>query len=276
MGSQDAEEDSEQHPQEKSGQIISPRVRRRIGEAAVLALFFIADAIGVWPESHGTALLIGAVGTCAVLFIELPLGPWLISSFVVGLATTGFYWSIGPISRPDVEVIGTLQPGSQPDPPNDCPKEQELGTAWRITFGTSTIQFNDPAEVPLIAVGDCRLVFIKPENGGLSVTANLFDAAGNLIASIKNNEFHALSGSRASVERDHDLSKLIVKDGAGAEILFVQYVNKRTVHVRGIFACPGHTPVHIRDGEPLPGIHVNACINVAKGVRPTRAVLGAQ
>ncbi|GLH75600.1 hypothetical protein SSBR45G_05080 [Bradyrhizobium sp. SSBR45G] len=118
----------------------------------------------------------------------------------------------------------------------------------------------------MLEVGQCPVVTIKKEDDRISVGAELYDSMGRLIATIKNNEFQALSG-RAQISRDNDLSKLIIKNGDGDEILFVHFINRTSVKVRGVFGCPGHPLVRVADGRPLPNFSMSGCVNLTKGAK---------
>jgi hypothetical protein len=277
MSSDNREEKPEQHSENKGQQSDQsgiwaiwhrvPRTQRIIAESAVLTLYFIFEAHSTWPESHGWALFKGALGTCVVLAIEMPLKWWIPTCAAVGIGASVIYWVAGPTSHLDTEVIGTLQPGSEPTPPNNCPATGDPDT-WKIMIGTATIQFTGPVNSPLLMIGDYPVLTIDRDDKGVSVSADLFDTDGKSLATIKNNVFHAISGANSWVERDHDLSKLIIMAGDPREILFVHYLNKSTVRVRGVFSYPGHMTIAIKDNEPLPGIHMAAgvCSNVLRGV----------
>ena len=144
-------------------------------------------------------------------------------------------------------------------------------------IGDNAIQFAEPAEIPLFAIGKCKVLTVTKGNDGLSIAADLFDSDGKLIANLRNNTFHALSGTRASVERDHDLSKIIIKDGFGKEILNVHYMNKSTVRVRGVFGCPGYRLIPVKDNEPIPGFKTTAgCVNLMASVKIGNAFFAVQ
>ena len=247
MGGQDAEEDSEQHAEDERSEIITPRIRRRIGEAVVLALFFIADALGVWPESHGKALLIGAAGTAAVLFIELPLRPWLISSGIIAVAALGINWAIGPVPRPEVEVSGLLQPGNDPVPVNPCVQGTNKQPTFSVLFGANAFQVPSTGQFAIFRRADRAILSAEMAPEGLAIDADIFGLSGSLVGRIVRNEFHVVTSDKTFAERRGDLSTLAVLDGSNNELLYVRYMNPLTIRVRGIFAAPGKKTVRITD-----------------------------
>lgn len=269
---------------------MSANIGKRIGEFIVLAIYLAVDAFDIWPRSHLGCLVIAVLGLIGLLLLDGGFSGKSIviigaAATVASIAIFFIVPTIGarpddqPIAQdrhaPEVEVIGTLQPNAEPTPSNRCPAATSPD-AWKIMFGDSAVQFAEPVEVPLLKVGSCHVLTINRETSGILVTADLFDARGRLVAALKNNEFHALSGERSRVERDHSLSKLIIQNADGAEILYVDYMNKSTVRVRGIFGCPGHSLIAIKDNEPIPGFFMHGnCTNVLKGVHITDAFMAA-
>ena len=263
---------------------MSSTIGKRIGEALILGVFLVVDVIDQWPKSHFTCLLLAVFGITGLVLLdglfekELPIKRTLLTASITTAACTIIYFTAPYLAESprETEVIGTLLPGSDPDPKNTCPNTTSPD-AWKIMIGTAAYQFAEPIDFPFLAVGKCAVLSITKATNGVSVAADLFDARGRLIANIKNNEFHALSGDHSRVERDHDLSKLIVLDGNGAEILYVHYMNRSTVRVRGVFGCPGYSMLTIKDNEPVPGIRMTdgVCGNVLKGVKFTKAFIVA-
>jgi hypothetical protein len=247
--------------------------------AGITLLTGVVDFAFLWPEWHLGALLVFAAWLSLVAIYEFRSSQHglaiTVPVFLFVAALIGNF-IIGPVQIPETEVVGSLQPGAEPDPPNDCLATKSPDT-WRIMIGASAIQFAEPTEVNLLKIGACPVLSIKKDASGIAIAANVFDASGRLIAKIENNEFHALIGAQSHIERYHSLNKLGVIAAAGATLLYVEYLNKETVRIRGLFGCPGHALVPVRDNEPIPGIFLNGhCLNMAKGVRFREAVFGAR
>lgn len=253
---------------------VKPSIRKRIGEFSILGLYLIIDAAEIWPRSHWLALVVALIGIVALLLLDggFSTKRIIVISGAIAVAFTVIYFVAPESETPETEVIGTLQPGSDDDPPNTCergnPSPPMPPDAWKIFVGNTVISIGKTNEIPLIAVGKCKVLTIHRDDSGLSINADLFDSEGRLIASIKNNQFHALSGQHSRVERGHDLTNVKVTDGSGREILFVRYLNRSAVRVRGIFGCPGHTLVPVKDNEPLPNIITGfSCIRAPEGMK---------
>lgn len=271
MRSDDGKEDSEQRPENERHQTIRPEVRRRFAEAVVLALYFLFEAHNVWPDSHGWALFSGALGTCAVLLIELPLKWWGAVSAVICVGAGIAYWFVGPATVPEIEVVGTLQPGNDPTPINGCDGMQPLGTYpignqysdpnWvKILIGNNAIAASGMRKIIALQIGRCDVLSFERKPEGISVDADLYNASGRLVARIANNRIDVLTGNNVRLTRG-DLSTLLLKDEGGDELLYVRFMNPATVKVRGMFGCPGHLPIRVKDNEPISGIFMqNSCL----------------
>ena len=84
---------------------------------------------------------------------------------------------------------------------------------------------------------------------GISVDADVYDVGGKLVARIAGTDFHVITGENASIDRDHDLSTLTVRDGRGDELFYAKYMNPTTIRFRGVFACHDHAAVVIKDPD---------------------------
>jgi hypothetical protein len=134
-----------------------------------------------------------------------------------------------------------------------------------------------------LMIGEQPLLTISRDDKGLSIAADLFDTDGRHLATIQNSEFRVINGADTWVERENDLSKLIVMAGDPRELLFVHYLNKSTVRVRGVFSYPGHMTVVIRDNgvgvvtnkieQPAVTMTAGACSTFARGVHG-KAIIG--
>lgn len=282
MSDDQAHENAESHPAKKWHHHKPTALTKAIAAITVYSLFVFIDVHDIWPWSKIVAILVGTAVSMALLYYEafaaeaITFLTFVIGSIAICVGGIIVYLAVPNHADvvPETEVVGTLQPGAAPDPPNKCPKGS-TPDSWKILIGNNAIQLAKSTKLPVLMIGSCKVLTIEKSDKGLSIDTDLFDTNGKLIATIKNNEFHALSGARASVERDHDLSKVIIKNGEGQEILNVHYINKSTVRVRGVFGCPGHALVPVKDNEPIPRVMMNGtCINVLGGIKVGAAFFG--
>jgi hypothetical protein len=291
MTSDNRDKNSEQHSKYKWRDHKPTKLTIALAGVVIYMFFISADAHEFWPSWPLFAVTSGVLVSIAALYLEafviegITFDYFLIGSaicVVAGVLVYVFVPRNAPLvppqivvnvsppppaspPQPDVEVIGTLQPGNELAPAGACAANPADPNSWVLLIGTAGIIFNGPIDFPFLTVGNCPVLTISRDSSGVSVSADLFDDGGRLIATIKNNEFHAISGTSTRVERDHDLSKLVIMQGQ-QELLFVNYLNKSTVRVRGVFGCPGHHTVPVRDNQPVPGFHMGGCATIAKGV----------
>jgi hypothetical protein len=287
MSSDDRDDDSKQHSKDEWYNHRPTKLTIAIAGLIVYGFFVIFDVREIWPWSPLAAIFIGIPVTIAALYLEafateaIGFPTFMISSAVVVAAGIVIYFFAPRHHGPEVEIIGTLQPGGEPTPPNGCAPTNEPD-AWKILIGTAAIQFIGPNNTPLLMIGEQPVLTISRDDKGVSIAADLFDAEGRHLAAIQNNEFHAINGADTWIDRENDLSKLIVMAGDPREILFVHYLNKSTVRVRGVFSYPGHMTVAIRDngvvatkGKETSNLNLapGACSTFLRGVTG-KAIIG--
>lgn len=214
---------------------MSPRWIRRIAEMVLYGVFIFVDAHEIWPESHTLAVLLFIAATIALLLLQVPVKPAMISSACVVVAGIAFLLIVGrAVPKPH---IGWLQPGSDPttkcinpDSPDDANKVAVIlgDTGFRTAKGT--------AIYPVVA-NVCQFLKLKITDNGLSLDANIFDINGAPIGTIRNNGFKIAGEDKFKFEETGDLTTVIVHDLKNNEILYVRWLNPKAIRVRGIFTC---------------------------------------
>jgi len=126
--------------------------------------------------------------------------------------------------------------------------------ALKILIGDNAFILNGMSKLTAIKVGICEVLSIERTPAGVSVGADLYDSDGKLVARIADGKLDVLTGDNVRSTRNGDLSNIIITDRGGNEMLFVRYLNSTTVQARGIFSCPGHKPVVVKDQQPIPGL----------------------
>jgi hypothetical protein len=105
----------------------------------------------------------------------------------------------------------------------------------------------------------CHIVGITRVADGLSIDSELYDEGGNLVATIKNNEYRAIIGDSSYIEKDGNLSTLKVIGRTtwfrlwttDHEMLFLKFSNPSTIIATGTWACPGHRPLIVTEAGQL-------------------------
>lgn len=175
--------------------------------------------------------------------------PW-IGGAVIALfsAAAGFNFIIGPAL--DTELIRALQPGHEPMPPDGCAKRNAL----TVILGSNSI-VNTRSKFLALGIGRCPVLGIERRQDGVAIYAKLYGASGKLIATLTGTTFEPISGGAHLVsQKGGDLTVLSVDDADKNELLYIHYLNPNTLRVRGIFGCPNHGLVVIKDERPIPGL----------------------
>lgn len=252
----------------------SPSVAGRSAEFVLYSLFLLADALEVWPHSHLFALIFAVIGLIVLLVIDGALSVMGIAvvTAVAAVVCTVIYVVVPTETVPDVEVIGTLQPGNDPTPPSGCddafPGAVEPN-ALKIFIAGNAYFRKGFGKITAVEIGRdpnaCQVLTVERTATGITVGAELYGENGQLMARISKGEFHAISGEHSHVERQGDLSTLVIKDASGKELLYVRYLNPTTVRARGVFGCPGHRPIAFTDTGMIGGMSItNSCMSAGR------------
>jgi hypothetical protein len=173
-----------------------------------------------------------------------------------------------PNAHSDIEPWrGWLQPANEPTPPNACDRIIPVGK------DTMVVIFDDEAgafigrssggKSTVLSFLGCPVLSMEKSANGLMVDALISDTKGKLIGSIIDNGAEFPRDSNLTIEHSGDLSRLVVHDKSGDELLNVHFINTQAVRVRGVFSCPAANGrfVIINDSEvsAMPGVH-RACV----------------
>jgi hypothetical protein len=251
-------------------------------------LYTVLDVIFIFPDSHFLALVSLGLAFGFIAWAEVPRGYTLASVFSCVLASLVAYGIVGPTPPAETEAHGWIYPANEAPAETACPSTPwgvganledpdrvlivALGHSgvvipylplkpWDIKENAIAKKLNYSKRT-ILTVGDCKAIQITRTEDGISIDADVFDSAGNLSARITNNEFHLISGQISYGERP-DPSTLIVHDKQGNELFWLRYLNRKSVKLRGFFACKSHAPVQIgEDSITLPQqIHMtNGCM----------------
>jgi len=153
------------------------------------------------------------------------------------------------------EPRGELLPGNWPPPINSGGYTQPPGF-FSIIGGDCGVSIEADSPVKhvgfLSVFGKERISIDKGDNGGIFVNATIYDSKGNLAVRIVKNEFERSPLTFASRP---DASTLIVYDQSDLEILYVRYLNKNAVRIRGVVQVPGSLPIYITDDKIKVGLN---------------------
>jgi hypothetical protein len=174
--------------------------QRHFFEIALCFTFLTYDFFEWWPQNHFWSLLSAVVMLCAFALIEMPKRYGISISTIVVLLGCVIYFTAPPITIPEVEIIGSLLPGSDPTPANGCdrPRPPNLPPIGpddlKILIGDNAFVIGGMRKATAIKIGRCEVLSMERTPHGVTVSADLYDAGGKLIARIAGGQTHVLTG----------------------------------------------------------------------------------
>jgi hypothetical protein len=246
-----------------------------VGSGCLIAA--IVNFVVVWPEHHLLALLVFAALLSAPLIAELHkrgVENHVIGGIVFWLFTAAFVSSaFFPDLAAETDIHGWLIPARDPSAKTACPDRPWSLTAnvedqtkqLTLALGTTGMQIpyiratpdatsKDIADAKnenerqrtALQIGTCKALAVRRTSAGISVDADIASPSGDIIAEIRDNEFH-LVPSQIAFPRRPDRSTLTLIGRKGEELLWIRYLNPRSMKVRGLFSCAGHGTIRVAD-----------------------------
>lgn len=232
------------------------KIRKRIGEALILLIYLLFDFRDEWPKSHALALIAGVIGICAIALMEMTWRRWSIFA-IAATVIAAIVFAAAPAEVPEETAYhGWLLPAADPFPDdNTCtPKGTKQNIDWVDVLLSRGGVVTHADNLTVLQIGERPVIRMERSQRGLSVDVDMVNASGALVARIEKNEWHATPSQIAYTVRP-DRSTLAVYDLNGRELLWLRYMNRTAVKIRGLFYNPGHeTPVTITDKDiAVPG-----------------------
>ena len=98
---------------------------------------------------------------------------------------------------------------------------------------------------------------MKKSDRGVLFDIEMFDLNKKLVANIKNNKSILVPKNYDRKDRSIDRSTLSLYDDYDKEILHVEYLNDKTVLIRGVFTGPNGTTIVVDDNQILSSIRLS-------------------
>jgi hypothetical protein len=203
-------------------------------ELFATTIFLILEFYFVWSSSHIFTWVLAVVTVSVSLFLAfpMPIGVTLATiAMAVGLGTIELVPSMPLV---ETEMHGWLVPANDPTPTNACSNILPKG-ALLVILGDSAVW--SPHNAFIAFTSGCSALSVKKDRQGLLLDVDLFADDGNLVARIKDNEFHLATKELSYTDRG-DRSTLNIFGPKGEEVFHARYLNPTTLEVRGVFACP--------------------------------------
>lgn len=215
---------------------ISVRLREFLTEfsafdVALALLNAVIAAYVTWQKSREAAVFQLVVVTVSSLRKEK--SPVKFSFTIVSVVAV-FAFIVYAVVEPP-QVVGWLQPASEPTPSNICGALPQ-GSVIAMTGNFATVIEKANWKTGIVKLGSCELLSIAIGDNGASIDAVLY-SNDSRAGEIHDNKFSINEGGYI-IERTADLSTLIVHDKNNVEVIYVRYLNENAFRIRGVFSCP--------------------------------------
>jgi hypothetical protein len=227
----------------------------------VLGAFLAGGAVAlieIWPSDHLLALIVLATFIAMVLIYEMlvrgwPLAPTIGFCVVTYASAWAIYQKVGHNLPIDTDSEVYLIPGNEQF--NSKPCKQPEGS---IAFIAGTNEFwsdEEGRQIGIIILDNKPVVTMKKTERGLLFSVEMFNLERKLVAKISNNKSILLPKNFGYKIKDPNTITLY--DDYDKEILYVKFVNKNTVFIRGVFTGPDGTTIVISNEQILPTIRLD-------------------
>jgi hypothetical protein len=221
---------------------LSDSIRKSVGEFILYGIFVLIDVLEIYPLSHLLGLSAFVLGTIALCLVEKSITlRWTVIAGIATSILSAFLYFAFPYS-PAAPVVGWLQPANEPTPPNGCDREPAPPNSLLVLFGDNgALSLAPTTKFTAFRLEECPLVAIQTGPNGALINATIYSIGGVELGRVTNNKFMITSDRQLTIEKSGDLSMLVVHDDFGAELIYIHYINRTTIRVRGIFTCPTPT-----------------------------------
>ncbi len=208
----------------------------RLAEFVLYSIFVFGDVHFLWEDHRSLSLLIALAGFWCLLVIDRGFSRRSIAVLLsAAMAVALIFYFIGPKPEP---TIGWLQASNQPVPHNGCdvqPPGRKIPEGNLLIFGSEGLVSTKPSAPLVVRLGLCPIT-VKPGPNGVTISAEIYSDRGELLGKIEDNRYSISHDLK--IEKSGDLSALSVHDAKGTELLYLRYLNPKTMRLRGEFWCP--------------------------------------
>lgn len=209
----------------------------------------------VTPETRGVAILGFATVLSVILGHELTVRNWplnLVLSIVMAMPlVTGSGYIVWKYLFVPPQPRGPLIPAGEPSPPLSC-RDKPGPDDLVMAFGTNRVIGRGRGPFSPIQATDCPTIKLIPRDGGLIVEAFGTDSNNDIAYGVRDNRLEK-SYVPALHARRPDRSSFVLLDRFDQEVIYVRYLNRNAVRIRGRFLCGTNPQVVIHDAYTLVG-----------------------
>ncbi|MEO8302383.1 MAG: hypothetical protein ABI608_11340 [Rhizomicrobium sp.] len=210
------------------------------------------------------ATALGMFVAFELLLREAPQG-WVLGSMLLIDAVIGGSYLLWRSVQPPAPS-GPLIAANDPSPEPLC-VEKPRGGDLLMAIGTDRVLGKGPGPFTPLLVDDCMVLKLLRRNGGLMIQSFAYAWTNDIAFHVMDNVYEPDSALKLRALRP-DRSTFLLVDRFDKEVLYVRYLNRNAVRIRGRFLC-GEAPQAIihDDAILVGGIRLNG---VFIGQRPTK------
>lgn len=216
------------------------RLERRDAMTVVRMLVCAGAFLLLFPHDLTQPVVMLALATtlCLLAVVELssrdtsPDG--LLLAVAAILALSGAAWLVWHLLfPPPPEPTGPLLPAGEPTPASSCPaRPGDLV----IELGTDRVMASGPGPHRPFMAAFCPGPILTRTPGGLRVDAFGYDWSNDLVYMIRDNRLAFLMVAGLTLHRP-DRSTIELLDRFGDPVVYVRYLNRNAVRIRGRWLC---------------------------------------
>jgi hypothetical protein len=189
---------------------------------------------------------------------------WVLGSVLVLQAGMGGGYLAWLYSRPP-EPTGALIAAGDPMPPSGC-KEAPAPDDLMMVFATDRVIGKGPGPFSPLVVEDCVVLKLDRQDNGLMIRAFGYDWNNDIAFRVMDNVYEPAAQLQIRAFRP-DRSTFLLLDRFDKEVLYIRYLNRNAVRIRGRFLCGEAPQAIIHDNViQVGGVRIGG---VFIGQRPT-------
>jgi hypothetical protein len=253
-------------------------LRRDIGSVArviaCILLFWAFMSGNSWLSLRGPVVLAVATALSLLAAYELTLrdvAPGWVLGCILGIqAVMGGGYLTWLYFQPPPPT-GPLMAAGEPSPPPGCnqlPAPDDLmPNDLMMVFATDRVIGKGQGPFMPLVVDDCVVLKLDRKDGGLMVQAFGYDWNNDIAFQVINNVYEPAASLQIRAFRP-DPSTFVLLDRFDQEVLYVRYLNRAAVRIRGRFLCGEQPQAVIHDDViQVGGVRIGGAF---LGQRPTK------
>jgi hypothetical protein len=217
-----------------------------------------------WPVILAVATALSMLTAYELILRDVAPG-WVLGSVLFIQAGLGCSYLAWRYFQPP-EPTGPLIAAGEASPPSGC-EEKPDADDLQMVFGTDRVLGKGPGPFMPLVVDDCVVMKLDRSDNGLMVRAFGYDWNNDIAFRVIDNVYEPAALLQVRPFRP-DRSTFVLLDRFDKEVLYVRYLNRNTVRIRGRFLC-GEAPQAVIHDDVIQvgGVRIGG---VFFGQRPTK------